>query len=192
MALEQKFRVKISSEAAGYVALTPVVVQEMDLLELLEHIAAQTGGEPERTAAVLRRGSTVSGASRLRWQPPQATADELSAAVALLPQAEPQRALAWPRCVRVGVSGEGRRDEIDRETGQRRRWFRSCSCWDELALVVSAGAPAYAGYLYRERADHYRLRLDPAARAAVQRACALLRQRMRVLQPELLDLIVPR
>ena len=60
--------VKISSEAAGYLSLSPVVVEQMPLAELVELILSATGKSLARVCEVLRRGVLVAGASRFRWQ----------------------------------------------------------------------------------------------------------------------------
>lgn len=192
MGLPERLRVKISSEAAGYVALTPVVVQEMALLELLEHIAAQTGGDRVRMQAVFRRGSTVSGGSRLRWEPPQASDEDLAAAVNQLPGPEPERMLNTSRCLRLVLAGGGQRQEIDRDAAGRRRLLKTRSAWDVIEASLPGWNAEYAGYLYRERADHYRIALDAAQRATVMEACALLRFSVKVDAPEVLELIVSR
>jgi len=67
MPLPEKIRVKLSSEAAESIALTPVVVQEMALRELIEHVLGVTGKDEARIRDLLLRGTLVSGASRFRW-----------------------------------------------------------------------------------------------------------------------------
>jgi hypothetical protein len=192
MGLPERVRVKISSEAAGYIALTPVVVQEMEWVELLEHIAAQTSGDPARLVAVLRRGSVVSGASRLRWTPPEASDEDLARVVRLLPAPDPARKPDFARCVRIVISGSGQRQELDRDAAARRRLLNSRSCWGVLAEAMPHWPAEYAGYLYRERADQYRVTLDAARRATVREACSLLRFASKVDSPEVLDLLVRR
>src|ERR1051326_4996690 len=66
--LPQTIRVKLSSEAAESIALTPVVVQEMAVRELVEHVLGVTGKDEARIRDLLLRGTLVSGASRFRWQ----------------------------------------------------------------------------------------------------------------------------
>lgn len=192
MGLAAKVHVKISSEAAGYVAMTPVIVREMELRELLEHIAAQTGGEPARVLAVWRRGSAVSGASRLRWQPPTLSDADMLSLLEQLPGPDPARPCDPSRCLRLVLVGAGRRQEIDRTAAAQRRFLKTRSGWDELAAALPAWPYEYAGYLYRERADHYRIRLGAAQRELVRRACALFRFSVTVADPETLELIVPR
>ena len=67
MSLPDTIRVKLSSEAAEYISLTPVVVREMPLRELVEHMIGITGKDEARVRDLLLRGTLVSGASRFRW-----------------------------------------------------------------------------------------------------------------------------
>jgi hypothetical protein len=60
-------RVKISSEGAGAITISPVVLQQMTVEELLDVIVPLTGKDPERIDQTLRRGTIVSGSSRFRW-----------------------------------------------------------------------------------------------------------------------------
>lgn len=79
MALPGRLPVKLSTEAAGWIALTPVVVQEMSIAELVEVIVKVTGRDAERIRAILKRGSFTGGATRFRWEPVVAEASEVEA-----------------------------------------------------------------------------------------------------------------
>src|SRR5438874_1143259 len=67
MALPDKVRVKLSSEAAEGISITPVVAREMPLRELVEYMLGVTGKDEGRVRELLLRGTLVSGASRFRW-----------------------------------------------------------------------------------------------------------------------------
>src|SRR5579863_235688 len=67
MSLPETVRVKLSSEAAGYVSVTPVVVREMPTRDLVELMLGITGKDEARVRDLLLRGTLVSGASRFRW-----------------------------------------------------------------------------------------------------------------------------
>ena len=67
MALPPTVRVKLSSEAAESISLTPVIVQEMPLRELIEYMLGVAGKDEGRIRELLLRGTIVSGASRFRW-----------------------------------------------------------------------------------------------------------------------------
>ena len=59
MPLPQTVRVKLSSEAAEAISLTPVVVQDLPTIELIEHILGITGKDEPRIRDVLLRGADV-------------------------------------------------------------------------------------------------------------------------------------
>ena len=51
----------------GSISITPVVVREMPLRELVEYMLGVTGKDEARIRELLLRGTLVSGASRFRW-----------------------------------------------------------------------------------------------------------------------------
>ena len=59
MALPQTVRVKLSSEAAEAITISPVVVQDLPIRELLEHMLAVTGKDEARIREFLQ--------TRVRW-----------------------------------------------------------------------------------------------------------------------------
>jgi len=195
MALPRTIRVKISTEEAGAIAFTPVVSSEMRLEELLELAASAAGAEPGRVHHLLTHGSLVSGASRFRWERIECTLEEVGEALRALPGPEPTRRCAFERCVRVVLSGPSARIELEKSTGAARRLFRRASFWD--FLMGGLGEPGYAGYCYRERADHYAADLDRGARARLVDAAGLLRypaleRQIRAARIERVEWIVPR
>src|SRR5437016_221087 len=105
MALPQTVRVKLSSEAADSITLTPVVVQELPLRELVEHMLGMTGKDELRIREILLRGTMVSGASRFRWAGWEADGAGLRELLATFPDADPARIFAAERCVRVVLRG---------------------------------------------------------------------------------------
>ena len=172
MALPSSIRVKLSSEAAEYVALTPVVVRELPSIELLEHIVSATGPSAERVVEILKRGSIVSGATRFRWERLDAELDEIQRAIAQLPGPEPGRPFNSTQCTSVWLCGPGVRIQIAREAGQRTRFLRRSDFWT--ALLREAAQPAYVSYAYKDRADLYRVTLTAAAIARIADASRLL------------------
>lgn len=195
MPLPQTIRVKISSEAAGAIDFSPVVSSEMAFQELLELAASAAGADAARIHHLLTHGSLVSGASRFRWERLACTVEEVGEAIRALPQPEPGRPCAFERCIRVVLRGPFARIEIDRRAGAARRLFRRSSFWD--LLMGGLGDPRYAGYSYKERADHYTLELDPPARARMISAAGLLRypalaRQIRAAFIDRVDWIVPR
>jgi len=166
MALPQTVRVKLSSEAAGAISMTPVVAQEMVLRDLVEHILSIAGKDEPRLLEILLRGTLVSGASRFRWTGWEADVDSLRELLATFPDPDPQRPFAGEHCIRVLLRGDRQTVEILREAGAARGIFRRVSFWETLMREIGVAAPAYAGYSYRDRADRY---LCELAEGSVQR-----------------------
>jgi hypothetical protein len=173
MGLPATIRVKLSSEAAGYVTLTPVVVEEIAFAQLLAEIAGIAGKDAGRIGEILRRGTLVSGATRYRWEGLTLAAAEMESAMALLPEPDPSRAFDRGRCVRAYLVGPGVRVEVTREAAEARRLFHRESFWER--LLGAAAEPLYAAYDYRGRADTYRASVTQEQRAAIRAGAALLK-----------------
>jgi len=173
--LPETIRVKLSSEEAGGVSITPVVVREMPLRELVELMLDLTGKNAARLRELLLGGTLVSGASRFRWAPLEAGVESLEELLATFPDPEPERPFAPERCVRVRIEGPGRREDIPREALARRRLLSRGSFWDVLVDIAAEAGLRYAGYSYRERADRYVLEIPPAQLERMQRSARLLR-----------------
>jgi len=153
--LPETIRVKISSEAADTISLTPVVVREMPTRELIEAMLGITGKDAARVCAILQRGCLVAGASRFRWQGWDADRAAVEAALGAFPDPDPDRAFSRNLSLRAVLKGPNVRIEISREAASERRMFRKRSFWDALMEYAESAAPRYAGYSYRERADRY-------------------------------------
>jgi hypothetical protein len=151
--------VKLSSEAAESISITPVVVQEMPVRELVEYMLGVTGKDAPRIRELLLRGSLVSGASRFRWTGWDAGLENLRELLATFPDPDPLRPFAAANCTRAILRGGRQPIEIAREAGARKGLFQRESFWDALMKVIAGAtpvyAPVYAGYSYRERADRY-------------------------------------
>ncbi len=175
MALPETVRVKISSEVAESIALTPVVVREMPVRELIESMLGAAGKDIPRIVELLLRGSFVSGASRLRWTGWAADPESVVAVLATFPDADPQRPFSREFCVSAVLKGPTARIEIERAAGSERRMFHRRSFWDSLMDLAEAGAPAYAGYSYKRRADRYSLTLAHAAADTLREGAGAIR-----------------
>ena len=166
MPLPDTIRVKLSSEAAEYVSITPVVVQEMPVRDLVEHMLGITGKDEARVRDLLLRGTLVSGASRFRWTGLEVQPEGIRALLASFPDADPSRPFDAAQCKRVVLRGPRQPIGIPREIGTTRGvWARIVhrrTFWDLLMEIVSAGTPQYSGYSYRDRADVYQLELGGA------------------------------
>ncbi|MCX6633151.1 MAG: hypothetical protein NTW28_36610 [Candidatus Solibacter sp.] len=155
MALPPTVRVKLSSEAAGSISITPVVVQEMPVRELVEYMLGVTGKDETRLRELLLRGSLVSGASRFRWTGWDASLGDLRELLGTFPDPDPSRRFAAANCTHATLRGGRQPIEISREAGARKGLFQRDSFWNALMKVIDAAPPVYAGYSYRERADRY-------------------------------------
>jgi len=175
VALPETIRVKISSEAAEFLALTPVVGREMPLRELVETMLGLTGKNPARIAELLLRGSFVSGASRLRWTGWAADPEAIASLLATFPDADPGRPFARELCVRAVLKGPSSRIEIERAAASERRLFRRRNFWEVLMDQAEAGGPAYAGYSYKHRADYYSAVMSPAMRELLRAGASAIR-----------------
>jgi hypothetical protein len=155
MALPPTVRVKLSSEAAESISITPVVVQEMPVGELVEYMLGVTGKDEARIRELLLRGSLVSGASRFRWTGWDAGLENLRELLATFPDPDPSRPFAASHCTRATLRGGRQPIEIAREAAARKGLFQRESFWDALMKMVAGEGTVYAGYSYRERADRY-------------------------------------
>ncbi len=175
MALPGTVRVKLSSEAAEGISISPVVVQNLSLQDLIEHMLPVTGKDETRIRELLLRGTLVSGASRFRWTGWEADAEDLRALLAAFPDSDPARRFAAGRCVRVVLRGGRRAVEIPRGAAARKGWLRRASFWDLLMETAAAADLRYAGYSYRDRADRFAADLAQAAAEALVAGSGRLR-----------------
>ena len=91
MALPRHVRVKLSSEAAESISLTPVVVQETpDARTDRAHAGRHRQGSA-RIRELLLRGTLVSGASRFRWAGWDADREAIETLLATFPDPDPRR-----------------------------------------------------------------------------------------------------
>ena len=175
MALPQTVRVKLSSEVAEAISITPVVVQELAVRELVEHLLGIAGKDESRIREILLRGTLIIGASRFRWVGWDADVASLRELLATFPDADPARPFAAERCIRATLRGGRHAIEIPREAAARKSLFQRKTFWDLLMEVVAASGPAYSGYSYRERADRYLRQFTPAETERVRAAASAVR-----------------
>ena len=179
MPLPETIRVKLSSEAAEYVSLTPVVVQEMPLRDLVEHMLGVTGKDEARIRDLLLRGTLVSGASRFRWTGWEADVESVRLLLAAFPDPDPARAFTATQCTRVVLRGPRQPIVIPREAAARGGFLdtllRRPSFWDELMSIAAAATPRYAAYSYRDRADVFNTPLTAQDAQRIRNAARLIR-----------------
>lgn len=155
MPLPPTIRVKLSSEAAGAITITPVVVQEIPTRDLIDHMLGVTGKDELRVREILLRGTLVSGASRFRWQGWEPDPNGLRAVLATFPDPDPSLPFAADRCVRAILRGGRQPVELSPSTVSRKGLLERGGYWDLLMEVTGASGMAYAGYSYRDHADRY-------------------------------------
>ena len=175
MALPQTVRVKLSSEVAEAISITPVLLQELPVRELVEHLLGIAGKDEARIREILRRGTLIVGASRFRWAGWEADVASLRELLATFPDADPSRPFAAAGCLRATLRGGRHAIEIPREAAARKALFQRKSFWDLLMEVVGASGPAYSGYSYRDRADRYLREFTPAETECVRAAASEVR-----------------
>ncbi len=178
--------------------MTPVVVREMPLRELIDLMLGAMGKDLERIREALARGSFVSGASRIRWEgwAPEDTS-ALESLLGSFPDSESSRLFDSTRCSRVIFRAASLRVEVDREIAAQRRLLQRKSFWEALMEFAASRTPQYLSYSYRDRADRYRLPLLPSECAALMENARLLRydalaRQLRGLPAESIELDVQR
>jgi hypothetical protein len=175
MALPQTVRVKLSSEVAEAISITPVVLQELPVRELVEHLLGIAGKDESRIREILLRGTLIIGASRFRWAGWDADVASLRELLATFPDADPARPFAAAGCIRATLRGGRHAIEIPREAAARKSLFQRKTFWDLLMEVVAASGPAYSGYSYRDRADRYLHQFTSAETERVRAAATAVR-----------------
>jgi hypothetical protein len=162
MALPPTIRVKLSSEAAEAIAMTPVVVQELAIREFLDHMLGVTGKDISRMREILLRGTMVAGASRFRWAGWAVEEEALRELLAEFPDPDPSRTFVAAQCVRLVLRGGRQPIDLRRDAVAKKGLFQRETFWDVLMEVVTAGPLGYAGYSYRDRADRFQRELTVA------------------------------
>ncbi len=188
-------RVKISSDSAGAIALTPVVVQEMTIAELADHMVAVCGKDAVRIRDIIHSGSLVSGASRLRWEGWTVTDEEVVQLLAAFPDPDPGRPLHFDRCGAVVLHAGAQKIVVPRTAAEKRKLFRRKSLWSVLQILPAV--PTYSGYSYRDKCDVYRMSLPQTGKAALREASTLvpyasLARQLSLLSFDAIEFHVPR
>ena len=175
MPLPETIPTKISSEAAGYISLTPVERREVPTAELIGRILALTGKNPTRVREILERGSLVSGPARYRWQGIEVSEPELAAFLGRFPDPEPERPFDAAKCRLVVLRSQRGNLELPRDAASERRFLKRRSFWDELLPALREQSPRYERYSYSEQADVYVVRLGHEALQNLRSHGALLK-----------------
>jgi hypothetical protein len=174
MPLPETLRVKLSSEAAGSISMTPVVVQQMALREIVELMLPLTGKDVPRLRELLRRGSLVSGASRFRWDGFEAELQALQELVTVFPDSDPRLIFQPQHLIRCVLRGPATRMEIPAEATSKRAFLKRRSFQDHLLELAATIPPVYIDYSYRDRADRFQIRLTAPALTLLREQANLL------------------
>jgi len=166
---------KVSSEAAGYITMSRVMLQQMPAAELLERILGVTGKNPPRIREILLRGTIVSGATRYRWERIETTEQELDELLASFPDAQPGRPFAASQCVRVVLRGPRGGLEFGIEAASEKRLLKRTSFWAELLPEIEKLDPAYRHFSYADNADVYETALPLAVLERLRDNAGLLK-----------------
>ena len=198
MPLPSSIRVKLSSEEAGALTITPVVAQDISFADLLERIVENTGKDVVRIMRILRAGELASGATRYRFAGWDADPSEVVEAITRFPDPDPTRPFLVHDSVKaVFQNALGARLEVPREAGKRRRFLQRRSFWDSLVEILAAENARYLEYSYKDRADCYRIQLSRAAALAIHERAGMiayrgLAQKIKLSTFDTVDAYVPR
>lgn len=187
MALPETIPTKISSEAAGYVSLTPVGREDLPCSELVERIVAVTGKDAERIAEILRRGTFVSGPARYRWQRLDADAAELTVLLATLPDEQPERPFDGAKCHTIFLRGRRANVEIRDDFAKEKRLFKKTSFWESLLAALPTADAKYERYSYADKADVYSVKIPFEVARRIEQDAVLLKYSAVIQQIRLLD-----
>lgn len=168
-------RVRLSPEDAGAITLAPVVAQDLPLAELIEIVVRVAGKDCERVRRILEAGTLLSGATRYRWSGWESTREEVAQLLARFPDPEPARPFAPELCVSAVLEDAvGRRLEIPRAVGARRRFLRRRAFWDALIELARTQPLRYVEYSYQQQADRYRMEVSAETALALRAAARMV------------------
>lgn len=192
----ETFRVKLVSEAAEYVSITPIIHRDYTLHELIGAMLPVVGRDAERIRQMLRVGGLSNGEYRFRWEGREVDAAQIEGVLAGYPRAEPQRPFEAEKCVAIRFSRGVEVLSLPRESAERKSLFAAKSFWDEFLRFARSGL-RYADYAYADQADVYVLELDLSSHEAFRALLPLMKpksagDRLERLRPEKIELLTRR
>ena len=155
----EKIRVKMMSEAAEYVTISPVVQRDHTLAELIELMLPVLGRDADRIGQLLRAGTFSNGDFRYRWQAAEVTPEEITLVLSSLPGPDPSREFRLENCHRVRFRRGAESLDLSRERAEKKSLFARQSFWDGLRAFADHGLN-YADYSYADKADVFTRPLD--------------------------------
>ena len=133
--------------------MAPVASVVLPVEELAGKIVSVCGKNGARLATILSRGSLVSGETRYRWQPVQASPADVEDLLARFPDYDPNLAFDGARCIRMVFRDGLGEFEITREAGSQKRVFRRKIFWDDALAALAQLDLRCERYSYSEEAD---------------------------------------
>ena len=177
LALPPVIPCKVSSESAGFVTMSAVSRVDLPLEELAAKILGVCGKNRARVAAILGRGSLVSGDQRYRWVPLQVAFADVVKLLDRFPDHDPDRLFDAANCERMAFRAERGEFEITRDIGSQKRLFRRRNFWNEALQLLAALDPRCQRHSYSDKADIFAVRLPMADLERLRRIGSLLRFR---------------
>jgi hypothetical protein len=172
--LPETIPVRYTEEEAGYVTVRPVVRQTFRLGELLDMILSVAGKDVPRVRQLLHSGTVVYHFYRYSWEGIEASEEEVFAALARFPDADPSRLFSKEACTLAIFESGGVSPrhlvELDRDAAGKRGIFRKQSFWESLLEIAATEKLRYRGYSYGRKADIYCLDLDGGIVAQIEKA----------------------
>ena len=158
--IPSKIRVKLISEAAGYISVAHVVQRDFSMVELLEMMLPVLGGDALRIRQILRAGTIARGDYRYRWEPLEIDEEELDSIMKTLPGPEPSRTFQPESCFAVRFRRNQEIFDLSREAATRKPLFARQSFWQAL-LELLGNRARYFDYSHADQADIFRVALGP-------------------------------
>ena len=192
----EKIRVKMMSEAADYVTVSPVVQRDHSLAELIELMLPVLGRDAARIGQLLRVGTFSNGDFRFRWQAAEVIAEEIDLVLSSLPGPEPLREFHLDNCHLVRFRRGVESLDLPREWAEKKSIFARQSFWDGLRAFADHNLK-YTEYSYADKSDVFTCSLDIDAFDQLIALLPLLKasntaDRLMSLRPDRLDWLTLR
>ena len=192
MPLPETIAMRFTEEDAGYVTVRPVVKQTFRISELADMVVSVTGKNISRVQQIFRAGTVVYNGYRYWWYGFASDESELAGLLANFPDDDPSRLFnpAQITAISLEIGGGTQRTlvGIARHESFAKKLFHKLSPWEIFLQTAQDGTARYEKYSYADRADVYRVHLDPEKAAlllkdAVNASPRTLRKKLAALQP---------
>ena len=189
-------RVKLVSEAAGYITVSHVMQRDFTLPELVELLLPVVGKNRDRIRQILQAGTISTGDYRYRWEKLDVSEEELEAILEAMPGPEPSRPFQPESCFLIRFRRGQETLELPPDRAARKSLFARQSFWEGLLRLTERGLH-YTDYSHADHADVFALPLDSDAREAFRGLLPLLKpksaaERLGRLRPEKIEWLLRR